>query len=98
MTPATPLLPEEVLARLRAFLPQGDITPDGMWLRARMRLLDPAQRSGWKLHLSATPAAYAALLNAALPLLAAHEVPFKVAASTDDVEALDAGERGAIRN
>lgn len=94
MTPATPLHPEEVLAQLRAFLPQGDITADGMWLRAHMRLLDPTQRSGWKLHLSATPAAYAALLDAALPPLAALDVPFKAAASTDDLEALNAGERG----
>ena len=76
---------------------QEEIEHSGIWLRVRMARLDPAQRSGWKLHLSATPASYFKLLRRALPLLAAAEFPFKLLSDLDEVERMAAGEHGLMQ-
>lgn len=84
-------------ALLERHFPGEEAVSSGIWLRMRMDLLDPGQRSGWKLHLSATPASYAALLEAAFPVLRAAHVPFKLLAATDDVERMAAGEYGLMQ-
>lgn len=82
---------------LERHFPHEDIEPGGIWLRVRMRLLDTGQRSGWKIHLSATPASYVPLLNTALPLLEAARVPFKLLADIDAVERMASGEYGLMQ-
>jgi len=84
-------------ALLETLFAAEDIVPSGIWLRVRMNLLDPSQRSGWKLHLSATPARFEALLRAALPHLHAAGMPFKILATLDEVERMVAGERGLLQ-
>ena len=86
-----------VRALLETHFAHADIESTGIWCRVRMALLDPAQRSGWKLHLSATPASYAMLLEMALPVLAETNVPFKLLANVDEVERMAAGERGLMQ-
>src|SRR5579883_270819 len=52
----------------------------------------PAQ--GWKLHVSATPANAAAVLERCLPVLLEHGTPFKVVRSTPDLVAMNGGHYG----
>jgi len=54
----------------------GALQVDGIWLRVRMDLLDPAMRSGWKLHLSSVPVEMLRLVEKMLPVLDAYHVPF----------------------
>lgn len=82
------------MAILRRLLPASTLIADGPWLRVNMERLPGSQRSGWKLHVSAAPDRYAALLEIALPLLGASPYAFKIAASIDVVEDLCDGRYG----
>lgn len=68
--------------------------PDGPWLRVWMDRLPPGQQSGWKLHLSATPARYGELLARVLPVLLVHGLPFKLARDPEVLEDLNDGRYG----
>jgi len=74
--------------------PNATVIEDGPWLRVGPERLDDAIRSGWKLHLSAAPARYFDLLDAALPILERARVMYKCAATTDVVERLNDGDFG----
>jgi hypothetical protein len=63
------------------------------WIRVRHgRAATPAQ--GWKLHVSATVASAAEVLQAALPVLLDDDATFKVAASMEMLAALNEGNGG----
>ncbi|NJL73428.1 MAG: hypothetical protein HC888_18805, partial [Candidatus Competibacteraceae bacterium] len=68
--------------------------PDGPWLRVWMDRLPHGQQSGWKLHLSATPARYGELLARVLPVLLVHGLPFKLARDLEVLEDLNDGRYG----
>lgn len=91
------MTPPDPRALLAGYFAPGEAVEDGSWLRVRMDRLDPGQRSGWKLHLSATPASYGDMLRLALPVLAAAGTPFKLARDADEVERLASGERGLMQ-
>lgn len=67
---------------------------DGLWRRFWMHRLDPALRSGWKLHLSSTPVQYGEFLNCVLPVLLVHGHPFKIARDLEVIENLNDGRYG----
>lgn len=85
---------DDLLSAVRAFFHHAEVQRDGLWLRVRRERLQPDVRSGWKLHLSAMPANVAALLAAALPALAASELPFKLVRSIEVLEDLNDGRYG----
>jgi len=102
ITPHTleePVLLEEhhLLARMRALLPENGWRLDGIWLRAGMERLGLEQAAGWKLHLASVPVEFAALLDAALPVLATARVPFKVLRSAALLEEMNDGRFGLMQ-
>lgn len=70
---------------------------EGIWVRYQMDRLNPAQRSGWKLHLSATPDTFMALVDRSTPVLLEAQVPFKTLRGIDDVEHMNAGDYGLMQ-
>ena len=57
----------------------------------------PTRAAGWKLHVSATTWAAEEVLEKALPVLLEADAPFKVAASMQELDALNDGEAGVTQ-
>lgn len=83
-----------LLRAVHALFHPAQVTCDELWLRVRRERLRPEIRSGWKLHVSATPANFEPLLAAALPVLDASGLPFKLARSIETLEDLNDGRYG----
>lgn len=93
--PRTPHENPDILRELVAVaFSANEYTEEEVWIRVRMARLDPAIRSGWKLHVTATPANVAELLRLVLPLLHDMGHAFKVARSLRVVEDLNDGRYG----
>lgn len=87
-------LNENLASELEEVFAPDEFIRDGIWLRVRMDRLSPDLCTGWKLHLSATPATMKPLLRAALPALERFGLPFKVICSMDLIEELNDGRFG----
>ncbi len=81
----------------REYLGDATISVDTLWVRVRMHALPAGLESGWKLHLSSTPAAWPELLARALPLLAEAGVAFKCVRDAATLEALNEGAYGVAQ-
>jgi len=69
-------------------------TPDGAWLRAHFPGAPPLPAQGWKLHVPARPESARELLELVVPVLAGARAAWKIAASPDVLNALNAGMAG----
>jgi len=70
---------------------------DGLWVRVGREAMAALPASGWKLHVSATPANYAATLRAAAGVLAQAQTPFKCTADVEVLEELNDGRYGLLQ-
>jgi serine/threonine protein kinase len=70
------------------------ITARQRWLVVSFANAQPTPQQGWKLHVSAHPGNSHAVLDRVLPVLRAHRVDFKVAASPQMLEILNAAAAG----
>ncbi len=67
---------------------------DELWFRFQQRAVSLPEQ-GWKLHISADHASAEAILLRTLPILLAEATSFKVAASLDQLNLLNQGDRGS---
>ena len=66
----------------------------GIWVRVWMDRLDPTQRAGWKIHVSAIPSTLPEMIARALPTLDRLGLPFKVIRTPADLERMNDGRFG----
>ena len=89
--------PFDILAAVQSLFPEDTIEENGIWLRVWMDRLDPALRSGWKLHLSSVPAEMPALIDWALPVLQSFGIPFKILRTQEHLEEMNEGYYGLMQ-
>lgn len=89
---------DPTLSLLAQHFSSRDLTIEPLWIRIRLSRAplgaegaNPRHLSGWKLHLSSTPVDWQQLLQRALPILDAWGGPFKVIASSPQLERLNDG-------